>query len=242
MFRLIFGLCLLLSVYANTEIVNFQVSELYEDEIAVTNSWPVLNHTYAERQLDLIPAPLGSSMEEVCNTGRSNGVDYTACPHELWLLLDLTGNWEKYSRFTLRLSWLASHPVDFSLQIFDAQDLLAHLSQHRNHILNESRPPTHRTRARYARIRAVDIGVLTPYPGSTSSGSTTSQPSPVPFILIVEPLYFGFLPPTVVPVLWYIVVVVIIACIGLPPLIKYLDGLASQARKELYEDAKPKRE
>ncbi|KAG6887620.1 hypothetical protein C0992_011443 [Termitomyces sp. T32_za158] len=110
----------------------------------------------------------------------------------------------------------------------------SHLGLEHNSILTTQTPlSTSHIRLRYARIRLVDIGVLTPF-----ASSKPTSPTPIPFILALEPLYFGVLPSSIVPVLAYIFGAFIMACMIVPPLVKYFDGTASQARKELLWDRK----
>ncbi|KAG5715893.1 hypothetical protein E4T56_gene20148 [Termitomyces sp. T112] len=233
MFRFLVVLSLSLYVFANTEIINFHVSESHNKEFLFTNNWPRLNHSHNECEWTVLPAPFGTPLQEVCN---SDTVDYP-CPYELWLVLDLTRVWSTYSSFTLRLSWPASYPADFSLEIFNSESLSAHFERRLDLDLDldSGSLTTHQTRLRYARIRLVDIGVLTPSP--TTSQIVSPKPTPIPFILYLEPLYLGILPPSVMPILAYILVVSIVACVIVPPLIRHLEKIASQAKKELSSDA-----
>jgi hypothetical protein len=57
-----------------------------------------------------------------------------------------------------------------------------------------------KTRRKYARIQMVHSGVLTP--GIALDDSSRYE---VPFVLILEPLYFGVLPKSVVPVVFVVV-------------------------------------
>lgn len=88
------------------------------------------------------------------------------------------------------------------------------------------------TRRQYARIRLVDTGVRTPslHP---SHSATTSFPAAVPFVVTLEPLYLGVLPASVVPVLAFLVPLIIIASMMVSPVHLFLQGLATQARKEV---------
>ncbi|KAG5642390.1 hypothetical protein DXG03_002848 [Asterophora parasitica] len=228
----LFLLCFALHVFANTEIVNFRVSEAREVDFPFTNQWPRLNYTHNDLEWDIRPAAYATPLKEVCEDKTPDALD--PCPHELWILLDLRRDWSTYSSFTLRLSWPASYPADFSIQLYDPQALLNHFgvdpAQHR-HLPTESNS---RRRYRYARIRLVDTGVLTP----RSSSSDGSKPVPVPFIITLEPLYFRVLPPSVLPVLGFIAVACIVAGLAVPKIHKYLNSVAVQAKKELAANGK----
>lgn len=127
-------------------------------------------------------------------------------------------------------SW--QFPADFDIQVFDPEELSAHFgAKHKTRL-------TTKTRKKYARIRAVDTGVLTPTLNSHTSGKNPVQAPLVPFILLLEPLYFGVLPSTVVPVLAYIVFVIIVACMSVPILNRYFRQIALKANEELNLDAK----
>ncbi|KAG6874364.1 hypothetical protein C0995_015100 [Termitomyces sp. Mi166 len=126
----------------------------------------------------------------------------------------------------------------FSLEIFDPESVSVHfeprLGLDPGLLITHTQSSASHTRLRYARIRLVDIGVLTP---SHAASPKPASSIPIPFILILEPLYLGVLPPSVVPVLAYIFIVFMIACVIVPPLIRYLEGIASQARTELSWEA-----
>ena len=62
---------------------------------------PVLSRNRDQGHWSLPPAPL--------NTIPCHDRSEDPCPHELWIILDLTHeDWRPYSKFTLRLSWPAS--------------------------------------------------------------------------------------------------------------------------------------
>ncbi|KAF8079138.1 hypothetical protein FPV67DRAFT_98729 [Lyophyllum atratum] len=231
-------LCFSLHVLANTEIVNFSVSEDYNTAVAFASKWPRLNNTHNEREWTILPAPLGTPLRQVCGHGSHALKAYGhSCPHELWMVLDLTRDWTTYSSFTLRLSWPASHPADFSIQIHDFETLSAHFGV----ALQPTQDTTaHKPPQRYARIRAVDRGVLAPTPKShaTDTKPAVSFPLSVPFIVVLEPLYFGVLPASVLPVLAYILLACIASYFAVPKITRHLNGIAAQAKKELENIAK----
>ena len=87
----------------------------------------------------------------------------------------------------------------------------------------------------YARIRVVDTGVLTP---TRENIQSTPTPPPVPFMLIVEPLYLGVIPESVLPTLKLLVPVVVIALLLVPYVNRYLDGVAANARRQIHKGMK----
>jgi hypothetical protein len=80
------------------------------------------------------------------------------------------------------------------------------------HAISEIHQPTlsHTTRRKYARIRLSFAGVLTP--------PASSVVDDVPFILALEPLYFGVLPQSVIPTICAIFSVIIL---GIPVAMKF---------------------
>ncbi|KAK0464716.1 uncharacterized protein EV420DRAFT_1638258 [Desarmillaria tabescens] len=75
-----------------------------------------------------------------------------------------------------------------------------------------------------AHIRFVDAGVFTP--------GRTKQPSPVPFSIVLERLYFGLLPASVLPTLVFMGPVLLMAGLAIPWINAYLEKVAVEARKE----------
>ncbi|KAJ7269262.1 hypothetical protein B0H12DRAFT_1094914 [Mycena haematopus] len=234
--------------HANTEINNFAASERTDAPLLRARSWPTLRPRSTTRWA-LARAPYGTPLSAVCASGTSppgSESESERCPHELWLALDTP---DTYGRWTLRLSWPASTPTDFRLDVLDPRAAAAlHL------IPPEVGAPT--TTRKYARIRAVDAGVRTPgalwtpnvyalfarafqnssvvsYPDSDSEEDEDEK---VHLILTLEPLLFGVLPETVVPVLLMaIAVVVLLIHPGgiLEWVQKGVDGLVREARREL---------
>jgi len=220
-------LFLSLNVVANTEIVNFVPSEAQVASVPFVEQWPVFNHTHNERQWSITPAPVGTPLRQVCENDSPKKIP---CPHEWWIVLDLTqGDWDSYSKFTLRLSWPASFPSEFSIQIYDPKSLATHFSS-----AQSSDTSIAMTRTKYARVRVVDIGIRTPtaeYKALLLQGSI--KPTPVPFILILEPLYFGILPATLLPTVGLLILVAIVAGLALPMVNRHLQVIAAQVREEI---------
>ena len=96
----------------------------------------------------------------------------------------------------------------------------------------------HKTRRKYARIQMVHTGVLTPaIHNFTRSFNETSRYN-VPFVITLEPLHFGVLPSSVVPVVLSILAILVV---GIPisrKVHRYLEGIAQQAKEELAEAEK----
>lgn len=83
---------------------------------------------------------------------------------------------------------------------------------------------------KYARIRVVDVGVLIPTPDLPPSAI---QAEPIPFILILEPLYLGILPASLLPSICFLVPLLLGAGLAASWIISYLDRFVQQARQEL---------
>ncbi|RDB29446.1 hypothetical protein Hypma_016085 [Hypsizygus marmoreus] len=220
-------------VLGNTEIVNFHASEVNDVNISLAKDWPILNPNHNELEWDIFPALLGTPVNQVCETKEPKNA---TCSHELWIVLDLVEAWKAYSKFTLRLSWPASFSADFSLDIYDPEKVVTHFGLEDLTTYISSRP---KTRRKYGRIRVVNTGVPTPAPPSHHNPIHDRLASPpVPIILILEPLYFGVLPPTVIPVLLYLVLAIVIGALLVPIFNGYLEDVAVQVKKELNESAK----
>ncbi|EGO19138.1 hypothetical protein SERLADRAFT_480384, partial [Serpula lacrymans var. lacrymans S7.9] len=131
---------------------------------------PLLHYAQNEGQWSVQPAPLNTPLNEVCEPAYSSlGQAPFSCPHELWVTLQLDDEgWRYYSYFTLRLSWPASTPADFSIQIYSPESLSPH----------KSSAGSTTTRQKYARIRLTDTGVLSP---STYLSRSVATALAVPF-------------------------------------------------------------
>ncbi|KAJ7103088.1 hypothetical protein B0H15DRAFT_810873 [Mycena belliarum] len=201
-------------VSANTEIINFAASLSPDAPQLLTQSWQVLRAApRTTTDWTLAPAPLGTPHAAVCSS--------TPCAHELWLVLEPTAD----AKHTLRLSYAASSPTDFLIDVLDPGAAAALLSLPPSAAAHEKSVETH---TKYARIRAVDTGVRTP------PFNITEEAAPVAFVLVLEPLYGGVLPATVVPLLLFAVPVLALASMVLLPRVqKHVDELVVEARKEL---------
>lgn len=242
----VFSLLLCDGAAANTEIINFKSDLQHSVDLpqAVVGNWATLNSSHNERRWAVQPAPLGTPLHEVCETDmKSTSASPVACPHELWVTLNLDdANWRDYRAFTLRLSWAASTPADFLIELYSPETVSTLLSnqQQRQITLPEGAPsfregPPPITRTKYARIRVVDAGVPTPQiqldrPKPRSSGQVVV---PIHFILILEQLYWGFLPASQLPTICFLIPVLLAAAMAVPRLLAYLDPLVLQAREDL---------
>ncbi|KAI6015662.1 hypothetical protein EDC04DRAFT_577588 [Pisolithus marmoratus] len=238
--------CLLLlcnGAAANTEIINF-VSDLQRSvdlPRVVVGNWTALNSSHNERRWAVQPAPFGTPLHEICKTDvESTSTSPLTCPHELWVTLNLDDtNWKDYRAFTLRLSWAASTPADFLIELYspEAVSTLLASQQQRQITLPEGDPsfPSPITRTKYARIRVVDAGVPTPQIQSDRPNLPLSDQivEPVHFILILEQLYWGVLPASQLPTVCFLFPVLLAAAMAVPRLIAYLDPFVSQAREDL---------
>jgi hypothetical protein len=124
-------------------------------------------------------------------------------------------------------------PTEFSIEIFDPETLSLKLST-----LNGSRVSRASrdvfTRRKYARIRLVDTGVLTPdRNGQEPSPPALPAPPPVPFNLILEPLYLGVIPATVLPTILFLLPLTVLSSLAVPRVYAYLSTIAEKARREM---------
>lgn len=79
------------------------------------------------------------------------------------------------------------------------------------------------SRNRYARIRLVDTGVLTPSDHARAVDR-------IPFNVIVEPLYFGVLPASTAPTLAFILALILATATLVPTAISWADTIALDLR------------
>ncbi|KAG2153537.1 uncharacterized protein EDB93DRAFT_222600 [Suillus bovinus] len=232
-------------VIANTEIINFLAAEESNVDFSSTtvHSWPILNYKNNQGLWNVDPALLDTPLQQVCESETGTDPDSEnpfSCLHELWVALDLDDeNWSSYSKFTLRLSWPASSPADFLLEIHSPQAILTRLSRlpHQSAIDDASITAPHLSRAglsttrlKYARIRVVDTGIRTPT-------GTPDLPMPaaqaISFIVVLEQLYLGVIPASLLPTVCFLIPVLSCAALATPWILAYLDHFIKEARKEL---------
>lgn len=242
----IFSLFLCNGVAANTEIINF-ISDLQRSvELPQVGNWATLNSSHNERRWAIQPAPLGTPLREVCEADKEiTPTSPSTCPHELWVRLNLDDTiWRSYRAFTLRLSWAASTPADFLIELYSPETVSTFFAgQHQRQITLAENAPSFRegppfpiTRTKYARIRVVDTGVPTPQiqlgrPNPRLSGQVV-EPN-VHFILILEPLYWGVLPASQLPTVCFLIPVLLAAAMAVPRVLAYLDPFVLQAREDM---------
>ncbi|KAI6133689.1 hypothetical protein EDD17DRAFT_1566012 [Pisolithus thermaeus] len=250
----IFSLLLCSGVAANTEIINF-ISDLQHSvdlSQAVVGNWATLNASHNERRWAVQPAPFGTPLHDVCEADmKSTLASPMKCPHELWITLNLDDtNWKGYRAFTLRLSWAASTPADFLIELYSPETVSTFLAgrQQRQITLPEGAPsfregPPPITRTKYARIRVVDAGVPTPQIQLDRPNLHLSDRvvEPVHFILILEQLYGGVLPASQLPTICFLISVLLAAAMAVPRLLAYLDPFVLQAREDLSNIASSKK-
>ncbi|KAH9486189.1 hypothetical protein JR316_0000253 [Psilocybe cubensis] len=189
---------------ANTEIINFSVAEDDELDLPFTETWPIFYPGHSQAKFEVTSAKLGTVLSsEICPDLPKWSSKYPQrCPHETWVVLDLDrGDWKRFNKFTLRVSWAAFHPTDFSIKVHDPTALAIH-SQRPAGISS--------TRRKYARIQLVHAGVLTPPHNDTLDAMVRQL---VPFVLTVEPLHLGIIPESVIPVIAAIMLAIVL---GLP--------------------------
>lgn len=124
--------------------------------------------------------------------------------------------------------WSGQFPADFDIEVVSAERLFSELPED---VRGSDISVPARSRQMYARVRVVDAGVRTPIADGSHEHAT---PEPVPFILILEPLYFGVLPASVLPTVAFLgVIVLITACRVVPSAQRYLCAIADEVRKEV---------
>jgi hypothetical protein len=123
---------------------------------------------------------------------------------------------------------VAQYPTDFSIQILSpgaAFDAFRQTGEGRD-LSQSTQHVSRKTRRQYARIRLADTGVRVP-----ALANTTAEA--VPFMIILEPLYFTILPASVVPTLLFLIPVVLTASIFVfPRIYSYLHDIVRAIQKE----------
>ncbi|KAI0082138.1 hypothetical protein K474DRAFT_1586354 [Panus rudis PR-1116 ss-1] len=218
-------LCLVVVVNANTEVFNFRAEPGPDVALPFTSRWLSLDPIAPERSIQVHAAPIKADIQHVCDYQ-----EFDRCPHDVWISLDLDhAEWTPFSAFTLRISWPASSPADFLIDLFTPTTLLsfARNNSFSGNLEHESQSSiASETRRRYARIRVTDAAVLTP----TAQGRKFG---PVSFVLLVEPLYLGVIPRSVVPTLLSICATATVCFVFVAPYIyRYLLQIASVAKDE----------
>jgi hypothetical protein len=89
------------------------------------------------------------------------------------------------------------------------------------------------SRRRYARIRVVHTAVLTP-----TVSSAAPQREPIAFKVILEHLYLGFLPASVLPVVLFLLPVISLAFLAVSHIYRHMTVVARRAQGELRQGVK----
>ena len=129
-------------------------------------------------------------------------------------------------------------PADFLIETYSPNDAQTHFPTMDDSLSSspfedsDYKEELHSTRRLYARIRAVSTGLRRPSPNQ-------DRVDPVEFILLLEPLYLGAVPASVVPIIFFILVLGFIAWVLVAPFVNgYLEYIADQARAEIEERQK----
>ncbi|KAI3621630.1 hypothetical protein WG66_009451 [Moniliophthora roreri] len=230
MLRVFISLILTSLCIGNTEIVNFDAYSANDADVLVSNAWSSFNLRTSEQHAEIIPAPLNTPLAAVCSSPEDLVSTVPSCPNEIWFKLNLDDDeWRTFSKFTFRVSWAASYPVDFAISILDPEAVAARFPTNSS---QKDSPST--TRTKYARVRSVDIGV------AARSNGHHGAPK-VPFIVSVEPLHFGFVPESVIPLLQAFVPLLIGLLWAVPKVLRYVGSVADEARKEVYDARRKKK-
>ncbi|KJA28380.1 hypothetical protein HYPSUDRAFT_697926 [Hypholoma sublateritium FD-334 SS-4] len=205
----------------NTEIINFSTQVATSVDHQFTQSWPTLCLGYSTLLWNATAAESSTLSPDLCpSLALWSPGNLHSCPYELWIVLDLDAvEWQHFDKFTLRLSWPAYYPAAISLSIFEP------FAEH---------PPSaksHHMRRKYARIHVAYTGVLTP--GDLDGFNPISYHT-VPISLTLEPLHLGFLPQSVIPIVWTIAAVIMLAYPAASKLANMLQNLVERAR---YKDS-----
>jgi len=134
--------------------------------------------------------------------------------------------WKAYDRFTLRVSWPASHPVQVALSLHSPA-------------LPSASSSERTARVHFARIRLVQEGVRVPnhHAGielgpENRYGEGGSEA--VPLVVLLEPLLLGVLPTSVAPTAVTVLCVLVFLAYGvLPRIWARLGRVVESARGEL---------
>ncbi|KAL0068490.1 hypothetical protein AAF712_004568 [Marasmius tenuissimus] len=221
---------LAISSFANTEIVNFDASSK-GIEVALEIDWPALHPRDHERILQVNST--ADKQTRVSEGGPCTVLEGLGpCQNEVWLKLALDeGEWQSFSKFTLRVSWPANYPTDFSIDVFSPEAVASYFHLQPSESNSTMNVPT---RVKYARITALHTGVIVP-------AMSHIQPKLVPFVVTLEGLYFGVLPESVVPIVLCLAVVLLGLYFIVPKVVRGVERVAQDARLELTE-MKGKRE
>lgn len=121
-------------------------------------------------------------------------------------------------------------PANFGIELYAPNSLLAWGTDvAADDAMIKTLKEVHHTRLKYARISVVAL-----------TESMPSLPDDVRFRIILEPLEFGILPSSVIPIIFALLLVVCTAAVAVPRLNRYFARLADKAKEELATDEKKK--
>ncbi|KDN46361.1 hypothetical protein RSAG8_04305, partial [Rhizoctonia solani AG-8 WAC10335] len=195
-------------VCGNTEILNFD-SALSLDVPELNVSRHSIDCRSPTRLFSLELAPQQAPWSDICEAMNS-------CPYEVFIKLDLEKNHaglvlgnNESPKYSLRISSTPSPPAQFKVEVLTPIQVYEITGKRAGSIrMVQDIQKLPLTRTMYARIRVRDAGVLVPqemtwhlFPPLVARPSNR-----VHFHLILDPLLFGFIPKSVVPVIWAIVI------------------------------------
>ncbi|CAE6497837.1 unnamed protein product [Rhizoctonia solani] len=222
-------------VCGNTEILNFD-SALSLDVPELNVSRHSIDARSSTRLFSLELAPHQTLWSDVCD-----GVN--DCPYEVFIKLNLEKSHDgpvlgtdETPKYSLRISSTPSPPAQFKVEVLTPKQAYEITAKRAGFIpTGEDTQNFPLTRTIYARIRARDAGVLVPqemtwhfFPPLVPRPSNIAH-----FHLILDPLLFGFIPKSVVPVIWAILVAGVsgIWCLGWVK--GHLDALALRVCEQI---------
>lgn len=222
-------------VRANTEIRNFDAPR---DDLIPSGQRRVFE-TQIERRGGAVHT-LKTGDKEMVLHAHSFGKDEweemgSRIDSNVWLKMEL----DDHAKFTLRLSWPAFYPTDFDIQLYTASKQILTLSQALrlpketpdNATFPSQSPDNPDTRVVYARIKAINTGIIDPRL-IEHSGNPKGQD--IKLVVIIEPLLLNFLPRSLIPTLIALMVLITCAIIALNPITRFLAIVAEAAKKEMY--------
>ncbi|KAG9029213.1 hypothetical protein FRB95_005583 [Tulasnella sp. JGI-2019a] len=201
MLAFVFLLCLSLLARADTEVIQFDLA---------SPPTPNSKLKVPKRNTHVI-RPSGKPLElsvPIISSSESDGAKWSLrcdddqgldCLFDSWTVVNFEEDgFEKGliwpGRFMARVSWPASHPVRIDLSVHMLEPMS---DQHSSHATDENIVGAFQ---QAILIRVTNQGVFLPQMTSTNNSSTnTSRPQHVPLLLTVEPLLLGAIPPSTVP-------------------------------------------
>ncbi|CAE6464227.1 unnamed protein product [Rhizoctonia solani] len=222
-------------VSGNTEILNFE--SIFSPAFPRLNvSRHTLNTQSSTRLFSLELAPYGSAWSDICDS-------MNVCPHEIFIKLDLEKSYKgevvkehERPRYSLRISSTPSPPSQFIIAILTPRQVYELFEARAGSVaIAEDTQGFPQTRTMYAHIRARNAGAQVPkemtwhlFPPFVAEPSNQAR-----FHLIIDPLLLGFIPKSVVPVIWAILVAVVLGVWSLWWVKPYLENLALSVHEQM---------